>query len=230
MTDGTPASIAIKSVKVREVNEPANMTWLRTALHNYLGGELSTISLLQTFPGATSPLLWWTTTNMQFVSASLLEAGLETTFVMLMRQAFQRSFATSAERCVQNVLIPTQLTAHITTFGFTFGIVFVIGLLIVNLVCFLAALPWVISTHPIHPAIRLASEHTYFSFMAVSHLTQSVVQGVSSANNVMEVWPKLDFSVRVGESIHTKEDPEYGKISIDKPKMVTNFVKGKQYC
>jgi hypothetical protein len=99
----------------------------------------------------------------------------------------------------------------------------------VNVICFVVSMPWFMSEHPIHPAIRLASESVYFSFMVVGHLTPSVSAGVSFAQNVMEVWPKLDNFVRVGEAIHTKEDPEFGKIAIDKPKMVTNFLKGKQY-
>jgi hypothetical protein len=211
------------------IGEKADISWVYRGLKILFGANVTAVPMLQPFPGSTSPLLWWTTTNRQAVSASILEAGLEATYAFLNRAAMQRSFSTEAAMCTENIIISTQSTAHISAFGETFGMIFAIGLLVVNIINFAAAVPWYMSDNPIHPGIRLASEPTYFSFMVVGHLTPAITQGVSCAQNVMEVWTKLDNTVRVGEAIHTKEDPEFGKIAIDKPKMVTNFVKGKQY-
>ncbi len=222
-------SVTIDKLIIDKYEEPADVSWLYRGLKNLFGANVSSVPLFQIYPGATSPLLWWSTTNRQAVSASILEPGLEATYAFLNRAAMQRSFTTEAELCVETIIIPTQSTAHISEFGEMFGMIFVIGLLVVNVINFVAAVPWFMSENPIHPAIRLASEPTYFSFMVVAHLTANITQGVSTAQNVMEVWTKLDNTIRVGEAIHTKDDPEYGKIAIDKPKMVTNFVKGKQY-
>ena len=51
MTDGTPASIATKAVKIRELGNPANMSWMYFGLESMLGKE-SAIRLPPTFPGA----------------------------------------------------------------------------------------------------------------------------------------------------------------------------------
>jgi hypothetical protein len=51
MTDGTPASIATKAVKIRELGQPANMTWMYYGLLSMIGTD-SAIRLPPTFPGA----------------------------------------------------------------------------------------------------------------------------------------------------------------------------------
>ncbi len=214
---------------IYEKKDPADISWVYRGLLNLFEGRISKVPMFQVAPGSTSPLLWWTTTNLQSVSASILEPGLEATYSILNRAAMQRSLSTEATKCTETIIISTQIKAHMSYFGETFGLIFVGGLLLTNILCVAAAIPWFMSSNPIHPAIRLAGEPTYFSFMVVSHLTPAITQGVSYAQNVMEVWPKLDNTIRVGEAIHTKDDPEYGKIAIDKPKMVTNFVIGKQY-
>jgi hypothetical protein len=222
-------SVVVDKLLIYKKKDAADMSWVYRGLLNLFEGRISKTPMFQVSPGSTNPLLWHTTTNMQAVSASILEAGMEATYAFLNRAAMQRTLSTEATMCTETIIISTQIKAHMSFFGETFGMIFVGGLLFTNLVCLVAAIPWFLSEHPIHPGIRLASEPTYFSFMVVGHLTASITQGVSYAQNVMEVWPKLDNTIRVGEAIHTKDDPEYGKIAIDKPKMVTNFVIGKQY-
>jgi hypothetical protein len=230
MTDGSSASIALDKVAIRELGDKGNMTWVYQSLVNYFGGVTTATPMLQSFPGATASVLWWTTVNMQSVSAVFLEPGLETTYAMFNRAAMQRSFNTVAEECTQTVVIPTEITAHISDFGYMFGLIFLIGLIVVNFVCLLATLPWFLAEHPIWPAIRMARDPTYFDILVTAHLPASITFTVSYSQNTMEVWTKMDNTVRVGEAIHTKDKQKLGKIVIDKPKMVTNFVTGKPYA
>ncbi len=229
MTDGTPASIALQRVDVRETLDAGDISWISSSLQYYAGGNLATIPLKQAFPGATPSALWWTTANMQKVLPENLDAGLETTYAMMNRAAMQRGLTTDAERCIQNVEVTTQSTVHITFIGYVFGVIFCIGMLATNVFGFLLASPWFFAEAPMYPAIRLVSDPTYFSFMTIEHY-KKCAGGLTQAEDMMELWPKLDKTVRVGESINTTEDPEYGKIVIDEPSKVTAFILDKQYA
>ena len=44
-----------------------------------------------------------------------------------------------------------------------------------------------------------------------------------------EVWPAMDRVVRVGETLNSFEDPDRGKISMDKPKLIVSFSWEKKY-
>jgi hypothetical protein len=229
ITDGTPASIAIAYVEVREILGKADMSWLYAALENYLGGQVSTFILPETIPGIINPMLWWATPNMIQVSPSLLEAGFETTIAMILRPSIQRSYSVRGSLCTQNIINPNASVFFISSFGLTFGLIFTIIEILINLLCIVMAVPWFMKKNPIGPAIKLASDKNYFTLMMASKLGTQLISGVMMTANVSTIWPKMDVFMRVGESIRTKDDPEFGQITIDKPKMVTDFVVSKTY-
>lgn len=61
--------------------------------------------------------------------------------------------------------------------------------------------------------------------MLNSHVSDTL-NGNSDDN---EIWPKLDIVMRVGETISSRDDPEQGQITLDKPKVVTEFCWVKRY-
>jgi hypothetical protein len=63
-------------VDIKEMGEPANISWVMQSLVYLFGNPISNIALPSSFPGAVNPMLWWTTPNMQVSDPADLEAGL----------------------------------------------------------------------------------------------------------------------------------------------------------
>jgi hypothetical protein len=228
MTDGTPASIVTKAVRIREIGQPANMTWMYFGLVSMLGQE-SAIRFPPTFPGAVNPLLWWTTPNMQVVSAPLLEAGIETTFSMISKGAVQRVFGSSGQTCSQSIFSPTSVLLKITPAGYYAGLIFCVGQLLVNFIALLGFLPWMVNKSPISPAVRLVKDHTYFTVMVSKQETSHLVSTIKPNCDKDYIWPRMDQILRIGEKLSTREDPDQGDITLDRPKFVAPLVNGKVY-
>ncbi|KAI8895887.1 hypothetical protein BC833DRAFT_542016 [Globomyces pollinis-pini] len=227
MTDGTPASIAIKKTDLLETLEEADIQWLYVAFRNLLGGDVTAAYLPPTFPGTINPLLWWTTPNLATISPTLLEAGLETTYSILARGAMQRSYSTQGNTCTSSVISSTSTVLKIHETGGIIGLWFVLSQLLVTLISFLFFLPWFISDKPMGPAIKLAEDQNYFMIFLGSN--PGVVGGVYSTMDLVDIWSKFDKTVRVGESISTQDDPDCGIIAMDRPKLVVPFSKTKLY-
>jgi hypothetical protein len=228
MTDGTPASIATKAVRIREIGQPANMTWMFLGLQSMLGTE-GAIRLPPTFPGAVNPLLWWTTPNMQVVSAPFLEAGIETTFAMLSKGAVQRIFASSGQSCSQSIFSPSSVLLKATDTGFVAGLIFCVGQLLLNLISLLGFLPWMLSKNPISPAVRLVTDQNYFTVMISKLDSSHIINTIKPNCDKDYIWPRMDCILRLGEKISTKEDPDQGDITLDRPKFVYHLENGKVY-
>jgi hypothetical protein len=162
MTDGTPASIAAKIVELISLNGPSNITWMGLAYQTMLGGEFSTNILPGLTPGSVNSILWWATPNTLNLSPVLLESGLEVTFGLIARGAIQRSFSAFGSLCDRRIINPDAPVITISRAGYLaglalvviqlFGCVFAIG-------CFSF---WLFSPVPIGPAIRIATDHSYF--------------------------------------------------------------------
>jgi hypothetical protein len=204
------------------------------SLQYLFGADLINLNMPATFPGAVNPMLWWTTPNMQVVSAAdleaglrLLNAGLETTFAIILRCAFQRSFSTLGVSCVQNVILSGTNVFKLDTDSAKYGFAFAFFQLFMSLIAFICYIPWLFSHVPIGPAIRLASEKTYLTVM-LSTQTE-LLQGMNGNTATTEIWSKLDFPVRVGEHVSTRDDPDVGHIVMDKPKFVGPFTFAKRY-
>jgi hypothetical protein len=229
MTDGTPASIAANRVDVREYGDKANITWMYQALINLLGTPLNVIPLPAAYPGATNSIVWWTTTNMQTMSYAFLAAGIETSWSMISRSAIHRTFTASGQHCTQNVVDPNVFILRISETGYTFGMIFAIGQMIAVALAIGGCVPWIISRVPISPAVRLACDGTYFVMMLGRKLATANTDNLRSSMETDLIWQQLDTIVRVGESKKTTDDPDFGSIVIERPKMVSDFSWTKIY-
>ncbi|KAI8916124.1 hypothetical protein EDD86DRAFT_253469 [Gorgonomyces haynaldii] len=229
MTDGTPASIAIREAIIRTEGETVSINWPYQALVNLLGSEYAAIELPQVYPGSVNPLIWWTTKDMQSVNTGLLEPGLETTFSLLLRTAIQRSYSTKASYCAQNIIDPNSAVLKMSTQGIWIGAIFSIGQIIVLFVCIFGSSHWFRSSNPILPCIRLASDGTFFTLMLSGSFTSDLLASLPPSTPNSEVWRILDVKVRLGASILAKDDPDMGFIILDKPKLITNFEREKKY-
>jgi hypothetical protein len=162
MTDGTPASIAAKIVELISVNGPANITQMGLAYQNILGGVFSTNILPGLTPGSVNSILWWATPNTLNLSPVLLESGLEVTFGLIARGAIQRSFSAFGGLCVRRIINPDAPMITISRSGYMAGLAFVVIQLLACVFAIGCYCLWLFSPVPIGPAIRIATDHSYF--------------------------------------------------------------------
>jgi hypothetical protein len=238
MTDGTPASIAAKEVWIRNITGEGNMTWVYEALVNILNIRdkvesevaqplVGNITLPQTVAGITNPLLWWTTPNLIMVDLSLLEAGLETTFTILLRAGMQRTFSTKGDVCVKNVAVGGASVVTMTPDGIKIVCVIIGFHLLVCLIAIGAYVPWLINEDPILPCIRVLKDNIYFStLLNSSSINTGFYELCNAPSHAM--WQAIDLIARIGETIQTVSE-EIGHICMDKPKLVRKLVNGKRY-
>ncbi|KAI8916123.1 hypothetical protein EDD86DRAFT_244071 [Gorgonomyces haynaldii] len=209
MTDGTPASIAVKFVEVRKSGDPADLSWVYVSFINLFGSDVSSYTLPQLYPNAVNPLLWWASNSLQSIS--------ETMFSILLRGAIQRSYSIAPYNCLQNVPDENSVILEMGMLGSAIGIIFVVGQLFCLLVCVLFS------------CIRFALDKTFFYQMVSSSFTGDILRSMPPSGPSGEVWRKMDVRIRIGERIETIEDPEIGIIGMDKPRMITTFIRGKRY-
>jgi hypothetical protein len=162
MTDGTPASIAAKIVELISVDGPANITQMGLAYQNILGGVFSTNILPGLTPGSVNSILWWATPNTLNLSPVLLESGLEVTFGLIARGAIQRSFSAFGGLCVRRIINPDSPIISISSSGLLAGIAFAVIQFLACLFAIGCYCIWLLSPVPIGPAIRIATDHSYF--------------------------------------------------------------------
>ena len=60
-------------------------------------------------------------------------------------------------------------------------------------------------------------------------LVISINEGLSAIVEKSEVWVRFDQIVRIGETVSSQDDVDMGKITMDKPKMVTKLSWDKKY-
>ena len=229
MTDGTPASIAAKSVGIISTTDAADIsTWASTAITNVLGGVVSASSLPNLVPGVMNPLFWWTTPNLIAIDFALLDAGIETMFAILFRGSVQRTYSAKGTSCTSNV---HHVGYSVVTFNGSFFWVAVFCLCIqlaISLIAVIAFLPWILSERPVGPGVRLIRDKSYcITVITQSSLLDDAVD-LSNAPSA-SVWQLLDVDVRLGESLNTVGDPDYGTMILDVPRRVLPFKNGKNY-
>jgi hypothetical protein len=142
----------------------------------------------------------------------------------------QRIYSIEHEFCTQNVADTSSIILSMTNPGYLFGMCFVVGEIIMLFLCILFCIPRFIQPQPISPAIRVTNDYTYFILMLTGPFTSTILSESKSSVVTDDIWNKFDIPVRIGESILTKEDPEQGVIVVDRPKFVSNLVRGKKYC
>ncbi|KAI8913346.1 hypothetical protein EDD86DRAFT_187862 [Gorgonomyces haynaldii] len=229
ITDGTTASVAPKLSTLRETKDKADMYWMYMAYKNIFGGDFSVIPTPSSLPGATNPLFWWTTPDMRVVSASAIDAGMETLYAIIGRSAIQRTFSVSGTTCLKNELSLTAEDITMSRSGAQVGIAFISVQFIVTFVAMLGFVPWFILQNPIGPGIRLVMDRIYFTVMTSGPMSSGAIKGMNGSMESHYIWSKLDLVVRIGEAKSTAEDPEFGTIIVDKPKYVTALSRAKCY-
>ncbi|TPX32471.1 hypothetical protein SmJEL517_g04483 [Synchytrium microbalum] len=159
MTDGTTASIAQKTVELQNITGPAiTDPWLVSALTTILNGPANTINLTPTIPSVLSPLLWWTSGDLISVDPSMIEAGLETTFTILLRAGMQRTYATSGQSCIVQVNDPQSSVLSMEPYGVYVTMVFLSVQLLFSILSLCCFCHWIWSEVPIFPGIRAMRE------------------------------------------------------------------------
>ncbi|KAJ3330868.1 hypothetical protein HDU91_003480, partial [Kappamyces sp. JEL0680] len=195
-----------------------------------LGGRLSSHLLPPHWPGTINPLLWPISTNTQDVSPSLLNVGMEHTQAFLLRAAIQRTYGVTGTTCPQNVIDPASTALFITPLGYQFALAWVIPQLLINAIALIAFIPWLTSKTCIMPAYRLCKNSAIFTSMAAkSRVLSARMKNLSSNLEDAYMWPRMDVTLRLGESIDTVEDVDEGLIVFDQPKLVGPMVLGKNY-
>ena len=228
MTDGTPASIAQENAKLRYLTGGADLSWVASGITNILGGDLTYYEMTPTVPGMINPLLYWCTSNLQSINPTLLDAGLETTFTMLLRAAIQRSYNTKGAKCTRNVVIESSSKLTIYPYGATTVVVAMSIQLLLSFIAAMAFIPWFLSESPAGPGIRAVREAIYFTALLADSNFSENIRSLCNAPT-FAIWQGLDVVVRVGEAVETV-DEDMGRITMDKPKMVRKLVNGRKYC
>ena len=230
MTDGVPSSLALKRSSVISQGSTGNITWVKNALEKLLDGPVATIKMPKMVPGCENPLMWWATTNMQFLSYPWLGGGIETAFGILLRAGMQRTFKGRATNCVEVISDHASFLLRIQETGYTILKFFAVAHLLLSILGFLAAVPWFISRVPISPGVRLMGSRTYFLMMIGKRIAVGAnADGLWSNMESAAIWPILDAVLRIGESKKTADDPDIGIIVLDKPKLVSELSWGKSY-
>ena len=228
MTDGTPASIAGKESHVREITGPANLTWMTSALLNiHDGNAFSSYRLPNNFPGALTPLLWWTTPNLLSTDPSLLDAGVETYFAIVLRAGMQRTFSVKGNTCTRNVIAEGYSFVNMAKYAVGVALFIASVQLFITILAIAAFIPWFLSEAPIGPGSRIILDNVYFLSLINS---SGYIQGFSELCNAttFTIWQAVDVVARIGESLTTRAEI-VGHIVLDKPKVVRPLTNGKKY-
>jgi hypothetical protein len=224
-----PATSFAKIVQVREKSGLANIDWLYNGLVLLNEGTLNGFRLATGYPNSINPLLKWTTTSKQNVNAAKVEEGLEALFAAMSRAAVQRSFLTKGSSCSTTVVDQDRLVLRIGYIGLAFGVIYiVVELLYLSVVAYVFA-QWFLSEYPVLPAIRFVHEKQYFTVMLSQLMQLPFISEINATLEQVHYWPKLDIFMRIGESINTVDDHDFGVISIDKPKKITHLSWTKEY-
>ncbi|TPX34476.1 hypothetical protein SmJEL517_g02826 [Synchytrium microbalum] len=228
MTDGYTASVATRAVSIRELGEPADINWVAQAMKAILGGTLTSLNFRPTIPGALSPLLWWTSSDLMSLDANLLEAGMETLFVMFLRAGIQRTYNSHGNSCPLNKGVVDKVRVRMQPQGVDIAIALFAIQLFLLIICIVAFLPWLLSNVPIGPGVRFVREEAYFTTLLTKspHLTADMVNFGNSPT--YSLWQSLDLVARIGEGISTLE-AEIGTIVIDRPKHVRALKNGRRF-
>ncbi|KAJ3330628.1 hypothetical protein HDU91_003524, partial [Kappamyces sp. JEL0680] len=210
----------------------ADITWLYQAFINAFGSgnQTSSHQLVGFYPGTVNPMLWWATPNLMVLAPSALSGGIETALAMVAKIGIGRTYSTQGQNCINSVQNQASSTVGLNDQGFLLGVSFLIVEFFILLFSLLCMLPWMWSTIPIYPAIRLIEDRTYFSIMVSKNSTAAaIVKDAGGLSENSDIWPRLDTSFKVGESRSTADDDEKGLIVLDKPRMVAPLKWGKQY-
>jgi hypothetical protein len=228
MTDGTPASIAQENSVVRSVGEKVSISkWLYPAFQNIFETDISVQYFPSTVPGMLAPLMYWTSPDLIAMDKAMIEGGLETYYVIMMRAAIQRSYGHDGTSCIRNAEVPGLASMTMSDYGVNVAIVALVLQLTASVLSVGFFVPWILSSSPASPAIRAVRDIIYFTTLLSDSNFSDHIRGLCNAPTYA-IWQGLDITVRVGEGLDSVEN-EVGHITMDKPKLVRPLVNGRQY-
>jgi len=199
-------------------------------MKGFLEGDFSNISTQSTEPGLLNGALKWTSYKGNSIDLGLFESGVEVLWAFFHRAVIHRTYSPSGDECILNLPSPDLVSIHVGEEGYRYGLVFSIGMLLLNSLCFISVVPWFLNEHPIGPAVRMVKEQSYFDYMLQHKLPAHLLyQNLTINTEMKDVWNARDITVRVGESIQSQHDPSVGLLTIDKPKVVGPFSYSKKY-
>jgi hypothetical protein len=200
--------------------------WLSSAFKNILDGPVSAFFLPPTVPGSTNPLIWWTTPNLVAIDFSLLAPGIETMYAMLFKAGIQRTYVAQGMQCPRQTKTGTS-SMTMTKTGVMILDIFLSVQIIICFISLLAYLVWFFSPYPLGPAIRATHDYIYFvTLLAPTQMTTGLYELGNSES--FFIWQELDIFGRIGEAIHTIDQPT-GRIVLDKPNLVRPLQNGRKY-
>ncbi|KAJ3267743.1 hypothetical protein HDV01_004289 [Terramyces sp. JEL0728] len=225
-SDGTPASITTSNATLVQQLAAGNLDWLYFAVTRIITNE--TLILPRQSTGVINPLLKWTTTDMEGVTPSLINSGMEILFGHVIKVGMQRTFKPKGELCNSEIISTQYATLYIALPSYIFGQIMSGIIIFLSLLEIGVCAMWYREEAPITPAIRLATEKGYFSLMVNNCAVFENADDLCNSEN-FTIWQGLDKRVRVGEDMATIGDPMVGNIIISKPKLVRPLVNGRYY-
>jgi len=227
-TDGTTASIAQQFSYIREELGPADVdTWLLAAVKSFIETQPAVRHLPPSVPGMINPLMYWTSSDLLAINPSLMEAGIETYYTMLLRVGIQRTFSTRGNSCVRNADVSDESIVNMKDYAYKCAVAGLAIQLILSVFASIAFVPWLLAENPLGPVVRVVTDNEYFTTFIRGSTIASNLDGLSNAPK-HAIWQCLDIVVRVGESIATRDDT-IGVLTLDKPKLVRGLTNGKKY-
>ncbi|KAJ3318439.1 hypothetical protein HDV06_000469 [Boothiomyces sp. JEL0866] len=225
-SDGTSASISTTNTSLVENVAKGDLNWLYFAVTTVITNE--TQILPQQSTGIINPLLKWGTTDLEGISPSLINEGMEILFAHAIKVGIQRTFKPSGELCNSEVISSQYATLYIALPSYIFGQLMSAIIVLLSLIQMVVCAMWYREKAPIFPAIRLAKEKGYFSLMVNNCAVFENADDLCNSEN-FTIWQGLDKTVRVGEDMGTVSDPITGNIIISKPRLVRPLVNGRYY-
>jgi hypothetical protein len=227
--DANNPSAFAKKVTVKSQLSNGNSSWLYNGLIFLHEGRISSWPLANAYPNAVNPILKWTTVAKQTVNAAKIEEGVEAMVAVLLKSSIQRSFLTRGSTCSRTVTDPERIRLKLGRTGFVFCMIFIIvEIMYLSVVLGIFTL-WFTSRHPLLPCIRFVQEKQYFTLLLSGLNTVPHFGDISPTMEKGLYWSRLDIHLRVGESINTMDDPELGRIAVDRPKKITYLSLKKEY-
>jgi hypothetical protein len=210
-----------------ETLDPADVEiWLSKAINNVVDGPVSAFLLPPTVPGSTNPLLWWTTPNLVSIDFSLLAPGIETMYAMLFKAGIQRTYVAQGMSCPRQTTTGTS-SLKMTSIGVTIMYFYTSIQTFIVVMAMMCYIVWFISPYPLGPAIRATHDYIYFvTLLAPTQMTTGLYELGNSES--FFIWQELDIFGRIGEAIHTIDQPS-GRIVLDNPNLIRPLQNGRKY-
>jgi hypothetical protein len=223
-TSGSFASKKVSQINVNSVTNTGDFKWLAFAAASMLEEP---IDLQPTVPDLMNPLLWWTVSDQRSKTLEIegFNQGIEVMMSILLRGGVERTYSESVGECFLKVALPDESRAFFAPYGHITGILIVVYHLLVLVTAFVYSIPWLLTSNPCQPGIRLLKDEAYFAVL----LREMKDVSISGMSKEEELWRQLDTPCRIGEANSTVNDFTYGQITLGAPDSVSPFVLTKRY-